>query len=149
MSLFALKNRSPGASRHRRPGPRPTQVSGKGCSSRGGSEKACQLIMSRPHGSAPPSPRRASATSLLNTDRFWVNLQEEEEGAQGSGWAEAAPTSGSQSNGGDQHLGEGPRSGWAEASSHSNWRTSPSQKTKVTTQPTLTILRGAFCGCAI
>lgn len=35
--------------------------------------------MSRLHGSVLPSLRRASATSLLKTDRFWVNLWKKEE----------------------------------------------------------------------
>lgn len=37
--------------------------------------------MSRLHGSVLPSLRKASATSLLKTDRFWVNLWKEEERA--------------------------------------------------------------------
>lgn len=35
--------------------------------------------MSGLHGSELPSLRRASATSLLKTDRFWVNLGKEKE----------------------------------------------------------------------
>lgn len=38
-----------------------------------------QLIISRLHSSVLPSVRRASATSLLKTDRFWVNLWKKEE----------------------------------------------------------------------
>lgn len=50
--------------------------------------------MSRLHDSVLPSQRRASATSLLKTERFWVNLWEEEERVEGSGKAKAVRASG-------------------------------------------------------
>lgn len=76
--LFLLKNRFSWASQHHCPGTRMhmslSVKAARHVVGRGG-----QLIMSRLHGSLLPSLRRASATSLLKTDRFWVNLRKKEE----------------------------------------------------------------------
>lgn len=78
MLSFVLKNRFSWASRHCCPGTR-THKSLLVKAARHTVREGGQLIISRLHGSVLPSVRRASATSLLKTDRFWVNLWKEEE----------------------------------------------------------------------
>lgn len=79
--LFVLKNRFSWASQHHCPGTLTHKSLDEGLSAHG--KKSSQLIMSS--SSVLPSLRRASATSLLKTERFWVNLWEEEERLEGSG----------------------------------------------------------------
>lgn len=83
--LFVLKNRFSWASQHHCPGIQTHESLDEGLSAHG--QKSSQLIMSS--GSGLPSLRRASAMSLLKTERFWVNLWEKEERLEGSGKAEA------------------------------------------------------------
>lgn len=82
--------------------------------------------MSRPHGSVLPSLRRASATSLLKTDRFWVNLRREEARAWGNGKATAARTAGGQSRVEFRTL-ERARAPGCAPSAHGPWQRCPAR----------------------